>query len=207
MLLDWIDLVRVILVGAILGVVVGWVVARRPFHIERLRPRYWLVVARRMKLKDWAKLIAIALGVAVVSILVSKEIVALLTRAEVPHSTGELPIPTPAAEEPLRLPLVLANLVFINVLPIFEEWIFRAIFIDETLRWRRSKLLAIVLSTVIFAFIHLSNPGSDAPSVIILIPGGLLLGACYLYTGLGGAILAHNIYNTYFYLTSIGFLA
>lgn len=207
MFLDWIDLLRVTVIGVILGVVVGWVVVRRPFHIERLRPRYWRAAVRRMKVKDWAKLIAVAIGVAVALILVSKEIVALLTWAEVPHSTGELPIPTPTPEEPLRLPLVLANLVFINVLPIFEEWIFRGIFIDETLRWRRSKLLAVAMSTIIFAFIHLSNPGSDVPSVIILIPGGLLLGACYLYTGLGGAILAHSLYNTYSYLAMIGAFA
>ncbi len=197
-LLSWLDLARVLVVGVLLGVFVGRFVARRPFHIERLRPRYWREVMRRMKWKDWAKLITIAIVVAAVSILVSNEIGALLQRAEVPtYSPQEFPFTAIQKEYPWLL------LVLVNVLPIFEEWIFRGIFIDEILRWRHSKLLAVALSTIIFAVFHLSNPGTYPAYILPLIPGGLLLGVCYLYTGLGGAIIAHNLYNTY--LVIIGF--
>jgi membrane protease YdiL (CAAX protease family) len=202
MLLSLLDLARVLVVGILLGVFVGRVVVRRPFHFERLRPRHWRAVIRRMKLKDWAKLIAIALGIAAVSIVISEKIGELLARAEVQtYSPGEFPITAILEEYPMVSPLLL---VLVNVLPIFEEWIFRGIFIDEIVRWRRSRLLAVVLSTVVFALFHLSNPGTYPAYVLPLIPGGLLLGVCYLYTGLGGAILAHNLYNTYTYLVMIG---
>jgi membrane protease YdiL (CAAX protease family) len=200
-LLSWLDLARVLVVGTLLGVFVGWAVARRPFHFERLRPRYWRAVMRRMKRKDWAKLIAIALLVAAVSIVISEEIGALLTRAEIPtYTPSEFPITSIPMEHPEVSPLFL---VLVNVLPIFEEWIFRGILIDEIVRWRRSKLLAVVLSTIVFAVFHLSNPGTYPAYVLPLIPGGLLLGVCYIYTGLGGAILAHNLYNTYTFLMII----
>jgi membrane protease YdiL (CAAX protease family) len=204
-LLSWLDLARVLVVGVLLGVFVGRFVARRPFYFERLRPRYWRAVMRRMKWKDWAKLITIAIAVAVVSIFISNEIGALLQRAEIPiYSPQEFPFTAIPKEYPAiqkAYPWLL--LVLVNVLPIFEEWIFRGIFIDEILRWRHSKLLAVALSTIIFAVFHLSNPGTYPAYVLPLIPGGLLLGVCYLYTGLGGAIIAHDLYNTY--LVIIGF--
>ena len=190
--MSWLDLARVLVVGTLLGVFVGRFLARRPFHFERLRPRHWRVVMRRMKRKDWVKLITIAIGVAAVSIFVSNEIEALLKQAEIQiYSPQEFPFTAIQEEYPWLL------LVIVNVLPIFEEWIFRGILIDEIVRWRHSKLLAVALSTIIFALFHLSNPGTYPAYVLPLIPGGLLLGVCYLYTGLGGAIIAHNLYNTF----------
>jgi len=197
-LLSWLDLTRVLVVGTLLGVFVGRFVARRPFHFERLRPRHWRAVMRRMKLKDWAKLITIALAVAAVSVVISSAIDASLQRAEIPtYSPQEFPFTAIQRDYPWLL------LVLVNVLPIFEEWIFRGIFIDEIVRWRHSKLLAVVLSTIIFAVFHLSNPGTYPAYVLPLIPGGLLLGVCYLYTGLGGAIIAHNLYNTFLVIIGV----
>ena len=199
-LLSWLDLTRVLVVGTLLGVFVGRFLARRPFYFERLRPRHWRAVMRRMKRKDWAKLITIVIGVAAVSIFISNGIEALLQRAEIQtYSPQEFPFTAIQRDYPWLL------LVLVNVLPIFEEWIFRGILIDEIVRWRHSKLLAVALSTIIFALFHLSNPGTYPAYVLPLIPGGLLLGVCYLYTGLGGAIIAHNLYNTY--LVVIGIFA
>jgi membrane protease YdiL (CAAX protease family) len=199
-LLSWLDLARVLVVGTLLGVFVGRFLARRPFYFERLRPRHWRAVMRRMKRKDWAKLITIVIGVAAVSIFISNGIEALLQRAEIQtYSPQEFPFTAIQRDYPWLL------LVLVNVLPIFEEWIFRGILIDEIVRWRHSKLLAVALSTIIFALFHLSNPGTYPAYVLPLIPGGLLLGVCYLYTGLGGAIIAHNLYNTY--LVVIGIFA
>ena len=199
--MSWLDLARVLVVGTLLGVFVGRVVARRPFHIERLRPRYWRAVMRRMKWKDWVRLICVGVVAGAVSIVISEEIGLLLRQANVQvYSPSEYPITSIPIEHPEVSPLFL---VLVNVLPILEEWIFRGILIDEIVRWRHSKLLAVGLSTIIFAVFHLSNPGTYLAFVLPLIPGALLLGVCYIYTGLGGAILAHNLYNTYIFLVSI----
>lgn len=197
-LLSWVDLARVLVVGILLGVFVGRFLARRPFYFERLRPRYWRSVMRRMKRKDWAKLIIIVIAVAAVSIFISNEIETLLWQGEIQtYSPQEFPFTAIQRDYPWLL------LVLVNVLPIFEEWIFRGILIDEIVRWRHSKLLAVVLSTIIFALFHLSNPGTYPAYVLPLIPGGLLLGVCYLYTGLGGAIIAHNLYNTFLVIIGV----
>jgi membrane protease YdiL (CAAX protease family) len=201
-LLAWLDLARVLSVGILLGVFVGRVLVRRPFHLERIRPRYWRAIVQGMEFRDWARLIAIALGVTAVSIVLSGEVGMLLTRADIPtYNPDEFPITVVQRGFPWLA------LILVNVLPIFEEWIFRGILIDEIVRWRGSKLLAVAVSTVVFAVFHLSNPGTYPAYVLPLIPGGLLLGVCYLYTGLGGAILAHNLYNTYTYLAIIGVFA
>lgn len=196
--MSWVDLARVLVVGILLGVFVGRFLARRPFYFERLRPRYWRSVMRRMKRKDWAKLIIIVIAVAAVSIFISNEIETLLWQGEIQtYSPQEFPFTAIQRDYPWLL------LVLVNVLPIFEEWIFRGILIDEIVRWRHSKLLAVVLSTIIFALFHLSNPGTYPAYVLPLIPGGLLLGVCYLYTGLGGAIIAHNLYNTFLVIIGV----
>ena len=197
-LLSWFDLARVLVVGILLGVFVGRFLTRRPFYFERLRPRHWRAVMRRMKRKDWAKLIIIVIAVAAVSIFISNEIEALLQQGGIQtYSPQEFPFTAIQEEYPLLL------LVLVNVLPIFEEWVFRCILIDEIVRWRHSKLLAVLLSTIIFALFHLSNPGTYPAYVLPLIPGGLLLGVCYLYTGLGGSIIAHNLYNTFLVIVGV----
>ena len=144
-----------------------------------------------MKGKQWARLIVISLSVAAASILISILFSNLFYEYGVPLiSPEEYPLTGIEQDYPI------ITLVIINVLPIFEEWIFRGIIIDEVIRRRRSRLLAVTVSALVFAFFHLSNPGTYLGFAISLIPASLLLGACYLYTGLGGAILAHDSYNT-----------
>ncbi len=74
---------------------------------------------------------------------------------------------------------------------------------DEIIRWKGSRLLAVVVSTIIFSLFHLFNPGTYPGVVLSLIPVSLLLGACYLYAGLGGSIVAHNIYNTFLVIIGV----
>lgn len=197
-LVSWLDLIRVVVSGVLLGLIVGRLVASRPSQIERLRLRHLRAVMRRMKRRDWVRLVTIALWVAAASLVISSLIGELLLRANVPtYSPEEFPFTSIERDYPWLL------LIAVNVLPIFEEWVFRAIIIDELVRWRHSKLLAVVVSTVIFALFHLSNPGTYLAYVIPLIPAGLLLGACYLKTGLGGAIVAHNSYNTFLVIIGV----
>ena len=198
-LLAWLDLARVLIAGVVLGLLVGKLVVHRPSHLERLRPRFWRAAMRRMKRKHWVRLITIALWVTAASLIISNAVGTLLKRAEVPmYSPEEYPFTAIERDYPWLV------LVAVNLLPVFEEWIFRGVILDEILRWRRSKLLAVVSSAILFALFHLSNPGTYLAFALPLIPAGLLLGVCYLKTGLGGAIIAHNSYNSF--LVVIGVL-
>ncbi len=106
------------------------------------------------------------------------------------YSTEEYPFTALQEQYPLLL------LMMVNLLPIFEEWIFRGILLEEVARRTRSKWMGVLVSTIIFATFHLSNPGTYPAFVIPLLGAGLLLGICYLVSGLAGAIITHNAYNS-----------
>ena len=194
------DVIRVLVAGLVLGLIVGKLVIQRPYQVERLRPRHWRKVARKMGCNQWLRLVVIALAVAAASLILSTVVGMALQQAEVQVvSPEEYPFTSIARDQPL---LVLAA---VNILPIFEEWVFRGVIIDEIVRRRKSRLFAVVVSAVLFAAFHLSNPGTYPAIIISMLPASLLLGACYLYTGLGGAILAHNAYNTFLVFASLFF--
>jgi len=147
---------------------------------------------------QWTRLFVIALSVTAASLIASMAVGTALQQAEVQVvSPEEYPFTSLERDQPL---LILAA---VNILPIFEEWVFRGVIIDEVVRRRKSKLLAVMVSALLFATFHLSNPGTYPAIIISMLPASLLLGACYLYTGLGGAILAHNAYNTFLVFASL----
>lgn len=187
----WLDLFRILVAGLALGLVVGKLVVLRPHYLERMRPRYWIPRARSMRRKEWVRLISIALWFTVATLVVAIIAGVVLSEAGV-ELYSEEEYPFTALEE--QYPLLL--LVVVNVLPIFEEWIFRGILLEEVARRARSKWLGVGISTLVFAAFHLSNPGTYPAVMIPLIGAGLLLGACYLISGLAGAIITHNAYNT-----------
>ena len=187
----WLDLLRILVGGVVLGLVVGKLVVPRPQYLERIRPRYWVPQARSMRRDEWVRLITIALWFTAATLIVAGIVGMVLSGAGVEmYSEEEYPFTTLEKQYPLLL------LVVINVLPIFEEWIFRGILLEEVVRRTRSKWLGVGVSTLIFAAFHLSNPGTYPAFAIPLIGAGLLLGACYLVSGLAGAIITHNAYNT-----------
>lgn len=94
-------------------------------------------------------------------------------------------------------------LIIVNVLPIFEEWIFRGIIIDELMTRRWNQWKAVLISAILFSLFHLSNPGTYLAFSLAILPAGILLGWCYLKAGLGGAILAHDLYNTFLVILSV----
>lgn len=187
----WLDLLRILVAGLALGLVVGKLVVLRPHYLERMRPRYWIPRARSMRRKEWVRLISIALWFTVATLVVAIIAGVVLSEAGV-ELYSEEEYPFTALEE--QYPLLL--LVVVNVLPIFEEWIFRGILLEEVARRARSKWIGVGISTLVFAAFHLSNPGTYPAVMIPLIGAGLLLGACYLISGLAGAIITHNAYNT-----------
>jgi membrane protease YdiL (CAAX protease family) len=194
----WLDLVRVLAAGIVLGLIVGKLVVQRPFQIERLRPRYWRRVISKMGRRQWTKLIVVALSVAAASLIASTAVGIILQRAAVQVvSPSEYPFTAIEQAQPLL------TLALVNILPIFEEWVFRGVIIDEVVRRRKSKALAVVISALLFAAFHLSNPGTYPAIIISMLPASLLLGACYLSVGLGGAILAHDAYNTFLVIVGL----
>ncbi len=187
----WLDLFRILVAGLVLGLVVGKLVVLRPHYLEQIHPRYWVPRARSMRRKEWVRLISIALWFTAATFAVATIVGMVLSGAGVEmYSEEEYPFTTLEKQYPLLL------LVVINVLPIFEEWIFRSILLEEVARRTRSKWLGVGVSTLIFAAFHLSNPGTYPAFAIPLIGAGLLLGACYLVSGLAGAIITHNAYNS-----------
>lgn len=187
----WLDFLRILVAGLVLGLVVGKLVVLRPHYLERMRPRYWIPRARSMRRKEWVRLISIALWFTVATLFVAIIAGVVLSEAGV-ELYSEEEYPFTALEE--QYPLLL--LVVVNVLPIFEEWIFRGILLEEVARRARSKWLGVGISTLVFAAFHLSNPGTYPAVMIPLIGAGFLLGACYLISGLAGAIITHNAYNS-----------
>jgi membrane protease YdiL (CAAX protease family) len=144
-----------------------------------------------MRQLDWSRLFAIAIAFAALS-LFSALAIGWLIRDKIGwelYSEEEFIF----TEEKLSLPLMF---VIVNLLPIFEEWIFRGILLEEASRRTRSRLLGVVISALAFALFHLSNPGTYPAYTIPLVAGGILLGACYLRVGLGGAIISHCAYNS-----------
>ncbi len=185
----WIDIARIAVTGVILGAVIGKIVVDRPYHLGRLRPRSWLSIARKMSGKDWARLAAIVGIFTAMAFFVVTDVSRLVVMKWQLYSEQEY-IFFKLAE--VSLP-VLA--VAVTVLPIFEEWIFRGILLEEISRKSRSWLVGLVGSSLIFALFHLSNPGVFPASVIPMTVAGVILGSCYLLGGLGGAILSHSLYN------------
>ncbi|MEW6222542.1 MAG: CPBP family intramembrane glutamic endopeptidase [Candidatus Hadarchaeota archaeon] len=190
--MDLVDIVRILAPGILLGILVGMVVASRPFHLERLRPRFWLRAARRMKKSQWVRLITVALWVAAASLVITNIISNYFYQIGTPLVNPEEYPFTQIQQDYPWLVLIAAN-----ILPVFEEWVFRAILIDELIRRGRSKAFAVFSSSLLFAAFHLSNPGTYLPFVLTLVPSSILLGICYLKVGLGGALFAHNSYNSF----------
>lgn len=189
--LEWVEIAKICVAGAALGLSVGKIVVDRPHYLERLRPRLWLSVAKQMDLLDWLKLLSIAIAFA---------IGALIIVGWVGHLVEEAGLPLYSPEKYIFARLERASPVgmfaTINILPIFEEWVFRGILLEEIGRRTRSRLLGILLSSIVFAAFHVSNPGTYPAAIIPLAVGGMLLGICYMLGGLASAIVCHCAYNS-----------
>jgi len=189
--LFWLDVARICIAGALLGWIVGKLVIRRPYYLKQLRPSFWIPIVRRMRRLDWSRLFAIALAFAALAMFS-----ALATGWFIQNRLGWELVSEEEfifTEEKIPLPLLF---VIVNFLPIFEEWVFRGILLEEAARRTRSRLLGVIISALAFALFHLSNPGTYPAYAIPLVVGGVLLGACYLLVGLGGAIISHCAYNS-----------
>jgi membrane protease YdiL (CAAX protease family) len=89
----------------------------------------------------------------------------------------------------LRMTLVLAPAA------LWEELAFRG-YLFQVLRASAGAATAVVVTSLLFALIHLSNPGADARSTALVMIAGIFLGAVLLATrSLYAAWMAHLAWN------------
>lgn len=78
-----------------------------------------------------------------------------------------------------------------------EELQFRCFLLDA-FHMKGSGILPVLASSVLFAAVHLDNPGSDAPGIANILLFGILLGMLrVLGTGLAGLSLVHWAWNLF----------
>lgn len=77
---------------------------------------------------------------------------------------------------------LLGSFFFFLLVAVTEELMFRGYVLGRLLRTRMNKFLALLLSAVSFACLHLMNPNVAFLPMLNLILAGLLLGATYIYT-------------------------
>ena len=175
-----------------MGVVIGRVIVTRPYYINRMRPKVWMRAIKKMSRRDWLVLLAISLVLALVTyylIEYSSSAITSIWGPDALYSRQEYVFQTLEESYPVLLAIIVLTV------PIFEEWIFRGVLLDEFSRRLRSRSIGVTLSAFLFAIFHLSNPGTYPAAVLPLFLGGVLFGICYLRVGLGGAILCHSTYN------------
>lgn len=74
------------------------------------------------------------------------------------------------------------SFLFYLLVAVTEELMFRGYILGRLLRTRMNKFLALFISSLMFACLHLANPNMAFLPMLNLILAGLLLGATYLYT-------------------------
>ncbi|MCJ7720223.1 MAG: CPBP family intramembrane metalloprotease [Candidatus Hadarchaeum sp.] len=185
----WLEILKIVLAGGLLGYVVGMLIVKRPYYINRVRPKFWMRIAKKMDIKDWAKLIGASSFFIILAYFVITYSGDFIGRFWALYSPEEYVFSQIETASPLLL-LIMATLI-----PVIEEWVFRGILQEELSRRLRSRVAGLVLAALIFALFHLSNPGTYPAAVAPLFLGGLIFGICYIRTGLAGAILTHAAYN------------
>lgn len=91
--------------------------------------------------------------------------------------------------------LLLKNLFLFGMVAISEELLVRGYLLNNLLRGM-NRYAALVLSSLLFALIHLFNPDMDVLPFINLLLAGILLGATYIFTkNLWFAISLHLFWN------------
>jgi membrane protease YdiL (CAAX protease family) len=187
---NWLDLIKICFAGVALGVVVAKLITNKPNYLRRIFPRVWIPEVKHMRRQDWVDTAAIVLVFTVASFFLVGFISAEVASRWSMYSEEEYAF-TQIEETSFVLLAIM-----VNILPIFEEWIFRGILLEEVAVRSHSKTLGIIISGIIFGIFHLSNPGTYLPSAIPLIVAGIMLGICYVLGGLKSSILCHCAYNS-----------
>lgn len=116
------------------------------------------------------------------------------------------------AEVVLNPLFLLESLLFFLMVSVAEELAVRGFILGRMLDAGINRFLALLLSSIIFALLHLFNPHLELIPFLNLVLAGLLLGASYLYTRnlcfpialhwfwnwLQGPILGYEVSGNYF---------
>ncbi len=187
--LFWIEIIRIIIPGAILGIIVGRILAKKPHYLQLIKPKIWKKKAKKANRAQWIKLFSLSIIFGISTYFIEIEVGKYIISLFGPLLSEENIFTTIAG---VSLPLLLAS---ITILPILEEWIFRGVLLEEISRKSQSKWVGLLGSAGLFALFHLSNPGTYPAATISYFIGGILIGGGYLAGGLGVAVLAHILYN------------
>ena len=193
----WLEILEIALAGGLLGVAVGKLIIKRPYYINRVRPKFWMRIAKKMDIGDWAMLITASFVFTVLTYFVIAYSADFVGRVWALYSPGEYVFSQIETASPLLL-LIMATLI-----PAIEEWVFRGILQEELSHRMRSRAAGLIITAFFFALFHLSNPGTYPAALFPLFLGGLMFGICYIRTGLAGAILSHSAYNFILVLPSV----
>ena len=91
---------------------------------------------------------------------------------------------------------LLQTWVFFFFVAVFEETMCRGFLLGRMMDAGVSKFVALILSSAVFAILHLANPNLAALPFVNLLLAGVLLGSAYIYTrNLWFAILLHWFWN------------
>ena len=91
---------------------------------------------------------------------------------------------------------LLQTWVFFFFVAVFEETMCRGFLLGRMMDAGVNKFVALILSSAVFAILHLANPNLAALPLVNLLLAGVLLGSAYIYTrNLWFAILLHWFWN------------
>lgn len=195
----WIDLIRIVLPGVVTGVLIGKLVIEKPQYLDPLNPKKWASKAKETTKREAAKIAIISIVLGIISyfaVIFAEEIAMNLTGPNPFISEDNVFTEISNFFYPLLI-------VSITLIPIFEEWLFRGIILTEIRERTNSKILALLLSSVLFASFHLFNPGTHLLALIPYTMGGIFMGTSYLLGGLTAATSTHIIYNLMPFLLTI----
>jgi uncharacterized protein len=93
-------------------------------------------------------------------------------------------------------PMVIMSSVFLMLLVAFsEELVFRGYLLNNLMH-STNKWVALLISSALFAAMHISNPGAGVLPIIEVFVGGIMLGINYIYTrNLWFGIFLHFAWN------------
>ena len=91
---------------------------------------------------------------------------------------------------------LLQTWVFFFFVAVFEETMCRGFLLGRMMDAGVNKFVALILSSAVFAILHLANPNFATLPFVNLLLAGVLLGSAYIYTrNLWFAILLHWFWN------------
>lgn len=191
---------RTIIPGIVLGTLLGYIINRRPEYIEMWDPRNWELDFNPKKVM----VVGAACMVVVIALFVSEVFISRGIEQAGHKTLEEQNYATNMADFS-----VLFFFVAITVIPIFEEWIFRGVFLEEIHRrigGKIGKWVAVVATAIGFGIAHLLNPGVLVFGFIPFTAAGVVYGIVYVYAGLKAAIFTH-IGSNLFPFILVGVLA